>query len=404
MSILSEKRTVRSIAKELGMSETGVRELAESAPRLYRQSKMVKKLGDVSTYKFSADDITNLPAVVKKLGRPIDSDTLSAYLNDRLSTNTRELMAGYPGGCDSALRAALVRDLNRALEHETIYNRARFSKIKLETETRRLIEKWVHGRLVERKVYGPALVRLNRMLLEDAYPEELVKRRKTRKIEPPREDLKKIQKRFLDKVLAKMEVHPMLHGGEGSSPKKAAAQHVKKPMVITMDVREFFPSIKSRMVRKMFLSRGMDADAAQVCTRLVTSGNHVPQGAPTSTCIGRLVLNPVALELEGLMKSVHHSSAAGIWVDDLTLSGPSGMTRLKGTVISIFKRHGFEIHPEKIQVMPRGEEQVSLGVRLNNGIGVPTAYLKKLGEFAKQVPSSNPSLKGMHAYVKGLSG
>jgi hypothetical protein len=53
--------------------------------------------------------------------------------------------------------------------------------------------------------------------------------------------------------------------------------------------------------------------------------------------------------------------------------------------------------------MFRDQEQVSLGIRLNDGIGTPTEYLKKVNEFAKQVPPSNASLKGMRDYVKGLS-
>jgi RNA-directed DNA polymerase len=191
-------------------------------------------------------------------------------------------------------------------------------------------------------------------------------------------------------------------GAKGTSPKKAVASHVRKPLVVTMDVKDFFPSVKPHMIREMLRVRGWEEAAVEVTTRLVTRKNHLPQGAPTSPCIGRLILDPVARELEKLLTQTHTSCAASIWVDDLTVSGPEGISRLKKTITRIFERYGFEIHPQKINVMFRSDDQVSLGIKLNDGTAPTKQYLAKIEELAKQVPAIDAKLKAKRVYAEGL--
>jgi hypothetical protein len=65
-----------------------------------------------------------------------------------------------------AVISALVKDLNQVISGPSIYDKARFSKIILRPET---------GQLLKQNPSGQPMARLNKLLLEDAYPGELAK-------------------------------------------------------------------------------------------------------------------------------------------------------------------------------------------------------------------------------------
>ena len=72
-----------------------------------------------------------------------------------------------PNQWDKAQRDALVDYLNTLLKGSSLYQAERFKGVQLSEETKKLIE---------REPQGEDLIRLNRMLLEDAYPHEIAKR------------------------------------------------------------------------------------------------------------------------------------------------------------------------------------------------------------------------------------
>lgn len=236
-----------------------------------------------------------------------------------------------------------------------------------------------------------------------SWPEPKKSGKGYRIIEAPYANLKAVQRILLDKVLSKLPVNSMLFGGKGSSPKKAVERHTRKPLVIAMDITDFFPSVKRHMIRQALRKRGASAEVAKILARLMTHKNHVPHGAPTSPCITRIVLHPVAEHIDRLLRSIGHESDASIYVDDLTLSGPNGLNRLQKTIDGIFERYGFSIHPNKIQIMSRDKEQVSLGIKLNHGIDIPSHYIVKYREKLRQVGPSDPRVKGMRSYIHSLN-
>jgi RNA-directed DNA polymerase len=224
-----------------------------------------------------------------------------------------------------------------------------------------------------------------------------------RKLEIPHQILKCFQRQLLHKVFDKFQTHPCLYGGPKSSAKKAVYAHVRKPIVITMDIRNFFPSIKKHKVIDALNFFGVNKDLSIILARLVTSHNHLPQGAPTSPCIGRLVLNPFAYELDKMLKGIHPSSAFSIYFDDITISGPEGIKRIIPIVDKMLIRHGYELKKEKTQIMKKCDEQVSLNIRLNKKIEATNKFQAQIEELEKQLPPWNPKLLGKKAYVRYLS-
>jgi len=113
---------------------------------------------------FTADDLTDLPGLAAKLKRP--DGPVSQYIGTRLPKDTRDALANYTGeGDDLALRDLLVRDLNEIISGPSIFEKQRFFAIDLG---------WEAEKLLGLDPSGMDLRRLNRLLLEAAYPLVLV--------------------------------------------------------------------------------------------------------------------------------------------------------------------------------------------------------------------------------------
>ena len=123
--------------------------------------------GEYGAAGFAPGDIVNLEAFAQRLKQPEPEDEISKYLVSRLSPDTGELLSSYLGGADAPLQKALVRDLNSILRSGPLHEAQRFTKVNLSPETTDLLSQ---------QPKGADLVRLNRMLLLDAYPAELSKR------------------------------------------------------------------------------------------------------------------------------------------------------------------------------------------------------------------------------------
>ena len=102
------------------------------------------------------------------------SNAIASQLSDR----TQQLLAGYDGASEPSveLRKALLADLNRRIQAGPIYDAQIFADIELSEGAQVLI--------VQNPQSGDALVRLNRMLLSDAYPYELASLSKQRALKP----------------------------------------------------------------------------------------------------------------------------------------------------------------------------------------------------------------------------
>jgi tetratricopeptide (TPR) repeat protein len=122
----------------------------------------IEKRWRVSTSWFTAGDFTNLPALSGKLHS--SQDPLSRWLFQKLSQPTRNLITGKSD--ENQLRAALVGDLNRLLEAGPIYDSGRFAQVKISDYLQQFIAQ---------NPQSDTRIRLNRLLLEAAYPDEIAK-------------------------------------------------------------------------------------------------------------------------------------------------------------------------------------------------------------------------------------
>ena len=115
---------------------------------------------------FSYGDFTDMDRLANKL--KYAEDPLFKFIRTRLSKNTRRLLAAYDGSKlqGRALKKVLIVEFNKLISYPDLYSPERFSHVRLAEKTRNLLNQ--HPK-------GSALIRLNRMLLEDACPNEITR-------------------------------------------------------------------------------------------------------------------------------------------------------------------------------------------------------------------------------------
>jgi hypothetical protein len=119
----------------------------------------------------SIGGITDPAAFAAKLAN--GQDAVSMFLLGKLEELVRVDLAAYaPSNANAkALVGALVKDLNLVIAGPPIYDKARFGQVALRSETAELLKQ----ELGTQSPSGLQLARLNKMLIEDAYPSELAK-------------------------------------------------------------------------------------------------------------------------------------------------------------------------------------------------------------------------------------
>lgn len=114
----------------------------------------------------SSAGVTDQADFVSKLAS--GQDAVSLFLRGQLEDAVKTDLATYSSSNVNAkvVMSALVKDLNQIISRPSIYDNLRFGKIVLRSETEELLKQ---------NPRGQRLARLNKLLLEDAYPTELAR-------------------------------------------------------------------------------------------------------------------------------------------------------------------------------------------------------------------------------------
>jgi hypothetical protein len=130
--------------------------------------------------RFVPDDFTDGSNLVQRLGR--GSDPVCQFLWSQFPPKTQQMLTSAAAKPEK-LQFALAEGLNDVLRGKSIFDRRRFAKVPLSEEARRLLGQ---------NSQGEDLIRLNRVLLQDAYPLEIQKR--------PQIDGAALQKLWFDRI------------------------------------------------------------------------------------------------------------------------------------------------------------------------------------------------------------
>ena len=118
-----------------------------------------------AAYSWRQQDFKDLAALATRLREACDP--VSLHIKSRLDEKTRTALTGWTSGpLNDALHRLLTWELNRLLKQADLYSTGAFAKVPLSEEAQAL---------ARTQPSGIELVRLNRMLLEEAYLEALAR-------------------------------------------------------------------------------------------------------------------------------------------------------------------------------------------------------------------------------------
>jgi Reverse transcriptase (RNA-dependent DNA polymerase). len=243
-----------------------------------------------------------------------------------------------------------------------------------------------------------------------------IKNGKKRLIEPPTEELKRIQ-RNLKIYLSDISVpFNVFSGVKGRSYVNNSRYHLGNKYLFKMDITGFFPSItRDRVYRFFFHTLKTSPDIAEILTNMTTINlencsikdslqlysfledkgintyNHLISGAPTSQILSYLVNTEWLNEIQIL--SNKNNIIFTIYVDDLVFSSSKKIpNNFKYKVFKIVKRNGYSISLAKTKCYSRNYPKLVTGVIINsNGkLTIKNSLHQKIyNEFSKLKDDSN---------------
>ena len=196
-----------------------------------------------------------------------------------------------------------------------------------------------------------------------------------RRIAAPKDELKQLQRRILQRVLAKLDVHPAVTGFEpGRSIALNAMLHAFRPVIVKMDIADFFGSTQTTRVHAFFRWAGWDKEAADLLTTWCTHKGGLPQGAPTSPRLSNLVNRHMDRRLDGLATAC--AACYTRYADDMTFSFDQDDRKKIQSVIrgtkGIVGDFGYRLHQKKkLRIMRRHDRQIVTGLVVNAGVNLP---------------------------------
>jgi len=218
----------------------------------------------------------------------------------------------------------------------------------------------------------------------------------TRLIQRPTGQLLPVQRWVLRNILNRLQTTPNSFGFErGRGLRHHAEQHSSARAVLTLDIKDFFPTISIAQVTHVYRVAGYPSSAASVLARLCTHNGVLPQGAPTSPRLANLVCRRLDWRLS------HFARRRGMvytrYADDMSFSASSAseLARVRPFVSHIIRDCGFRLNDSKSRLVgPRGRKVVTGLVVAQNGVGVGRHQLR---ELRARIHHAHRQPKGPHA-------
>lgn len=206
---------------------------------------------------------------------------------------------------------------------------------------------------------------------QPVYREVLIPKRSggTRRLLVPDDKTKALQRLILRRLLKNLRVHPAAQAYvPGRSALLNAGVHAGQAVVINMDVVDFFPTTQASRIEAYFRRIGWNAEAAALLTRLTTSENGLPQGAPTSPALSNLV--NFLLDVQIARRVASNSGTYTRYADDIAISYPLDYPCTIHSVMDYVKRclksKGYRTHGlKKRRIRRQHQQQIVTGFVVN---------------------------------------
>lgn len=203
---------------------------------------------------------------------------------------------------------------------------------------------------------------------------------KLRELQNPDSLVRAVQYRILTRILDKVPIPPYIHAFErAKSIPEMAKVHVGKDVVISLDIKDFFTSIKQTRLANLFQVMGFDSKPARTLSELCTYKAYVPQGGLTSPKVSNIVAaNTFGPEIQEYCNA--NKLALTIYADDITVSftGVRPVGPILVDLTNLVQKHRFRVNTKKTKVMTKKRRQYVCGVVVNERTNLIREERKRL--------------------------
>lgn len=199
-----------------------------------------------------------------------------------------------------------------------------------------------------------------------------------RRLDVPDPLLKQVQRNILHHVLDGFSVSLAAAAyRKNRCAADGAAVHIGKPLVLKLDIHDFFGSITFPMVLGYgFPAAYFPEEVRVLLASLCCCRQRLPQGAPTSPALSNLVMK-------------HFDEAMAAWCgpqniaytrycDDMTFSGDLNPGAVIGRVRGFLETMGMELNHSKTAVCSQFSRQTVTGITVNQVCQLPREDRRKL--------------------------
>ncbi len=212
-----------------------------------------------------------------------------------------------------------------------------------------------------------------------------------REINAPQKDLKNIQRKLAYILNLVYKIKPSAYGFiSGKNILANANNHLRRKVVLNIDLKDFFGQIHFGRVRGMLIKKpyNIGEEAATVIAQLACYNGILPQGAPSSPVITNMICSPLDTQLIKIAKK--HNIRYTRYADDITFStfdknfsekivnnDPKNVL-LGSEIIKTLDNNGFKINNNKIFLNNRDTRQEVTGLVVNKFPNIKREKLKNL--------------------------
>jgi RNA-directed DNA polymerase len=202
-----------------------------------------------------------------------------------------------------------------------------------------------------------------------------------RKLHNPDTQMRTVQYRILTKLLNRLTLPEYVYAFEKNrNIPTMAALHVNKYCIISVDIKDFFHSIKQSTLFNIFCRLGIGELPARTLSELCTYKAFVPQGALTSPKVSNLITS-VTFGPEINNYCAERNYTLTIYADDVTISTNDrdiNPRQVIQEITRIIHSHEFRINKRKTKVMYHGSRQYVCGAVVNAKVNLIVKERKKL--------------------------
>ncbi len=198
-----------------------------------------------------------------------------------------------------------------------------------------------------------------------------------RTISEPLPSLKNIQNWILNEILYKCKPEKFCKSFQkNKSIIDNAKFHKNKKIILTLDIKDFFPSIGFNKVYYLFRKLGYSKSVSILLSNLCCLNRILPQGAPTSPMISNLVMarNDRRIGAFCVKNNINYTRYA----DDLTFSGDFPPGKIINFVEYILAEDNFELNKDKTRTKRRHQRQLVTGIVVNDKMQVSREIRRKI--------------------------